>query len=115
MLKTLIEKFPQKKKTLLSISSVQLFLFFPRKIFFSTNSQIFIVPRHICILVDRVDSISSSKLQKHGAYQVETSVSTQLTPPNFDRGGVYYVGSMPIHHALQVSALLREEMFRGYL
>lgn len=114
MLKTLIEKFPQKKNASFDFIGRRNYFYFLRKIFFSTNSQIFTVPRHICILVDRV-GISASKLQKHGAYQVETSVSTQLTPPNFDRGGVYYVGSMPIHHALQVSALLREGMFRGYL
>lgn len=108
-------KVSSKKKRFFRFHRCNYFYFFRGK-FFSQRIHKFslVKKRHICILVDRV-GISASKLQKHGAYQVETSVSTQLTPPNFDRGGVYYVGSMPIHHALQVSALLREGMFRGYL
>lgn len=114
MLKTLIEKFPQKKNASFDFIGAIISIFSAENFFLNEFTNFHRPSSHLYPGRSSI-GISASKLQKHGAYQVETSVSTQLTPPNFDRGGVYYVGSMPIHHALQVSALLREGMFRGYL
>lgn len=108
-------------------SRAQLFLFFTQKMFLSTNSQIltglvrnFSSKKRYSIPRKNVTSVSSS-IEAYARQSWKTrSVSSgnvRLDPINasqFDRGGVY-IGSMPIHHALQVSALLREGMFRGYL
>lgn len=91
MLKTLTEKFPpewflKKKFEKRWINCRPLVDFIPQLFLFScTNFLWKIGPRKT-----RPPKISSYpvikhtpvKIVKHGAYQVETSVSTQLTPPN---------------------------------
>lgn len=104
-MKTLIEKFPAgwflknaasfPKHFFRFHSRAQLFLFFTQKMFLSTNSQIltglvrnfsskkrYSIPRKKSHLYPRRSRRTRVRVGKHGAYQVETSVSTQLTPPN---------------------------------
>lgn len=122
---------PQKRcivsKALLSISfeGAIIFIFYAENVSFNefTNSHRtrskFLVEKTL-FHRKNVTSVSSS-IEAYARQSWKTrSVSSgnvRLDPINasqFDRGGVY-IGSMPIHHALQVSALLREGMFRGYL
>lgn len=102
-MKTLIEKFPGSSKTLHRFQSTSFdfirgrnyFYFLRRKCFFQRihkfSPDSFEISRRKNVipslaktshLYPRRSRRTRVRVGKHGAYQVETSVSTQLTPPN---------------------------------
>lgn len=98
MLKTLIEKFPPRmvpQKSLRNARSVADHLSISFRNYFYFRAQIFcqknVTRKSVLEKLGPQKYRETSypaikhmpvKIVKHGAYQVETSVSTQLTPPN---------------------------------